>query len=945
MDNFLQGNTPPLVGNGPAAASSSSSSGNIESDDIYRKADELARGIIEGIRQNEHQLSPTQREEFRQITVESLRPYTIPAVKRIEARMEEMEQIEQLFKTDVKNSDPESNNASDAGEDPSDSTSTSSEASIEPADEDEDTSEPEEDDDRLAYVIPSRYYFIPNYRFGNITRIKRNMQELQESLTEEANPRTLTAVKEDIKDLFDDINKEQDELKTLYRDMKANINKRCGDALFLLQDISQFDAIQLEALRHERAFVLAAASQHGRVLENASTAFKNDREVVLAAVKINGVILDFLSETFKNDREVVLEAVKQNGLALKYAGAGLKKDREVVLTAVRQNGRALEHANGEFKNDHAIVLEAIQKDEYAFQHASKILKRNRNFVLEAVKVNGKALLYVNEEFKSDEEIVMAAVQSNGNALPHVKGTLKNDRKVVIAAVKSNGEMLSHTSKKFKNDREVVLEAVKTYGLALKSTNEALKSDRAIALAAVSQNGLALAHVSEAMQTEEMVMTAVSQNGLALAHVSEENKTEAVVMAAVSQNGLALAYVSEAMQTKEVVLTAVSQNGLALAHVSEENKTEKVVMAAVSQNGLALAYVSEVMQTEEVVMAAVVQNELALEHASEAFKNDKELVLAIVGKNGLALEYADKALKSDKQVILRAVRQNGLAIAHAYVFRDDKEVVLEAVKQNRGALHYVSAEIQQEVHILQQYIDHVSQAKKLLIELQELKNELCQIVKAQKIKGLGGLTHKYISNFENDYSDEALATYFANCGSFPYTEREKHFVKLLRNRNHAAFSRIMQKLGQTEPISKQDFVEALHETAPWDDIISAFHFTTKPILLTWKDRIDYFANITTQIINQSTTLPAGKTTASASLLAGIISTGHFELNQRLLTLEERIAYITPMILKAIIQSTPHPLGKTMQLTSMQEIQKRIHKLTLAIEDKLQQPILMLTDSNS
>ena len=430
MDNFLQGNTPP-VGNDPAAASSSS--GNVESDDIYRKADELARDIIEGIRQNEHQLSPTQREEFRQITVESLRPYTIPAVKRIEARMEEMEQIEQLFKTDVTNSDPES----DGDQDPLQIDSPPSsvfEDMIEPADEDEDTSEPEEDDDRLAYVIPSRYYFIPNYRFGNVTRIKRNMQELQESLTEDATP---TAIKEDIKDLFYDIRKEQDELKTLYRDMKANISKRGGDALFLLQDISQFDAIQLEALRHERAFVLATASQHGRVLENASTAFKNDREVVLAAVKINGVILDFLSETFKNDREVVLEAVKQNGLALKYAGAGLKKDREVVLTAVRQNGRALEHANGEFKNDNEIVLEAIQKDEYAFQHASKILRRNRNFVLEALKINGKALLHVNEEFKSDEAVVMTAVQSNGNALPHVKGTLKNDRKVVMAAVKSN----------------------------------------------------------------------------------------------------------------------------------------------------------------------------------------------------------------------------------------------------------------------------------------------------------------------------------------------------------------------------------------------------------------------------------------------------------------------------------------------------------------------------
>ncbi len=269
-------------------------------------------------------------------------------------------------------------------------------------------------------------------------------------------------------------------------------------------------------------------------------------------------------------------------------------------------------------------------------------------------------------------------------------------------------------------------------------------------------------------------------------------------------------------------------------------------------------------------------------------------------------------------------------------------IISAVTFHLRVIEQVELE---EVKILQQNLLQVAQTRKLLLELQELKNELCQIVKAKKNKGLGGLTHKYLSNFENDYSDESLATYFDNCGSLAYREKEKHFVALLRNRNYGSFSRIMQKLGQPEPVSKQDFVVALHATAPWEDIISAFHFTTKPILLTWKDRINYFSHITTQIINQSTTLPAGKTIERAALLAGIISTGHFALNQRLLTLEDRIAYITPMILKAIIQSTPHPLGKTIQLTSMQEIQKRVHKLTLAIGEKLAQPTLMLTDNNA
>jgi len=55
----------------------------------------------------------------------------------------------------------------------------------------------------------------------------------------------------------------------------------------------------------------------------------------------------------------------------------------------------------------------------------------------------------------------------------------------------------------------------------------------------------------------------------------------------------------------------------------------------------------------------------------------------------------------------------------------------------------------------------------------------------------------------------------------------------------------------------------------------------------------------------------------------------------------VKYISQIVLRIIIQSTPLPLGKTIQLTSLQEIKKRIDKLTVAIEQKITQPTLMLT----
>lgn len=110
------------------------------------------------------------------------------------------------------------------------------------------------------------------------------------------------------------------------------------------------------------------------------------------------------------------------------------------------------------------------------------------------------------------------------------------------------------------------------------------------------------------------------------------------------------------------------------------------------------------------------------------------------------------------------------------------------------------------------------------------------------------------------------------------------------RGQGAFALIMKRLGQTAPISTQDFIELLHQVPQFDEIISAY-------------------------------IP--------------------QLRDDKFIFEHRVKYISQVVLKITIQSTPQPLGKTIQITSLQEIKKRIHKLTLAIEQKLREPILLLT----
>ena len=58
--------------------------------------------------------------------------------------------------------------------------------------------------------------------------------------------------------------------------------------------------------------MLAACTQNGRALYDASAALQDDREVVLAACNQNGYALQFASDALQDDREVVMVAAAQD---------------------------------------------------------------------------------------------------------------------------------------------------------------------------------------------------------------------------------------------------------------------------------------------------------------------------------------------------------------------------------------------------------------------------------------------------------------------------------------------------------------------------------------------------------------------------------------------------------------------------------------------------------
>jgi len=121
---------------------------------------------------------------------------------------------------------------------------------------------------------------------------------------------------------------------------------------------------------------------------------------VLAGVAEHGSwALVHAGEALRADRAFVLAAVAVDGNALLHASPALREDREVVLAAVSQNGHALRHASQALREDWQFALEAVTQNGDAMLCVAQPLRENRDFVLEAVQ-GGCKLQYVSAALRT-----------------------------------------------------------------------------------------------------------------------------------------------------------------------------------------------------------------------------------------------------------------------------------------------------------------------------------------------------------------------------------------------------------------------------------------------------------------------------------------------------------------------------------------------------------------
>lgn len=139
-------------------------------------------------------------------------------------------------------------------------------------------------------------------------------------------------------------------------------------------------------LRDDAEIVLAAVGSDPLSIRHASDRLRRDPDVVLQAIRADICALSVVSEDIEDlrtDRRFVMAAVAETWLPLDFACPELRDDRQVVLAALRQWGDALGCASEELRDDDEIVLAAVAQDGNSLRHASNRLQKDERIVLEA----------------------------------------------------------------------------------------------------------------------------------------------------------------------------------------------------------------------------------------------------------------------------------------------------------------------------------------------------------------------------------------------------------------------------------------------------------------------------------------------------------------------------------------------------------------------------------
>jgi hypothetical protein len=347
-----------------------------------------------------------------------------------------------------------------------------------------------------------------------------------------------------------------------------------------------------------------------------------------------------------------------------------------------------------------------------------------------------------------------------------------------------------------------------------------------------------------------------------------------------------------------------------SNMKEIKKYMEFIQKNIAQNPTGTSLTLEQQQDMKSLLEEIYQEEEELRISYRELKNYAEhrggdqVFLEQAKKKRILMEFIREAMTEDPiNTPLTDEQQEDLQVLLVQIYEDGEELI-QSYKDIKNYVEYrgryekflkraeqkeilEEGAIQVEAACINGKLENTQVAKQLLEELQSLKEEAYKILKNNK-EDISNyiVANEYEANFGNDYSHQELVAYFNSCGEalHPSFFRRALFEEICIQ-GQETFGLIMQRLGQPEPVSTQDFMDLLQ-------LVPQLHET--------------------------------------------ILMGNADLNKDEVTLDQQVKYITQVVLRIIIQSTPLPLGKTIQVTSLQGIKKRIHKLTVAIEQKITQP---------
>ncbi len=222
-----------------------------------------------------------------------------------------------------------------------------------------------------------------------------------------------------------------EELRNNFEVVMAAVTQ-CGEAL-------RYASLEL---RNNVDIAKMAVMQNYRALEYAGEELHNNIEMVKMVAMVATQHPDILSELDEDDKwlnnyEVVMAAVTQSGYELVNASEELQNNYEIVKAAVTQHGGAILDASQELANSIEIVNIAFQNEdvEYLFfvedcidDYTEQLKNREINFneYIERVTFYGWALQFFPEELKDNMQLVEAAVKVYGPALEYASTRLQNN---------------------------------------------------------------------------------------------------------------------------------------------------------------------------------------------------------------------------------------------------------------------------------------------------------------------------------------------------------------------------------------------------------------------------------------------------------------------------------------------------------------------------------------